>query len=120
MAQTPKKHHIKHKDLLIRIKILMISDSLSNASNAEREKLDRSSKVAESIIQQYGYHSLGVEYLPDEITSIQECVRHYISQNTELILTIGGTGISTRDVTPEAVRPLLQKELPGFENSFDP
>jgi molybdenum cofactor biosynthesis protein B len=40
------------------------------------------------------------------------------SQKTEMIVTSGGTGISPRDVTIEAVQPLLEKEIPGFGELF--
>ncbi len=118
MSKTPKTKHIKDKNIPIRTKILVISDSLSAASDKDREKSDISSKVAIQLIQQHGYQALPVEYLPDETMLIQETVSKYIDQHIELVITIGGTGIAPRDVTIDAIEPLLHKMLPGFGELF--
>lgn len=50
----------------------------------------------------------------DEIPAIQGAIQEQIRQGCQLILTTGGTGVSLRDVTPEAVRAIAVRELPGF------
>jgi molybdopterin adenylyltransferase len=57
---------------------------------------------------------LGEAIVPDEIERIQEAIRSFAAQGCGLILTTGGTGLATRDVTPEAIRGLMRVELPGF------
>jgi molybdopterin adenylyltransferase len=53
--------------------------------------------------------------VPDEITEISDVLKKFADKTkSDLIVTTGGTGISPRDVTPEATRALLEKELPGF------
>ena len=52
--------------------------------------------------------------LPDDRTTIEETLRAMIEDGLPLIVTTGGTGPSARDVTPEATRAVLEKELPGF------
>ena len=52
--------------------------------------------------------------LPDDRTTIEETLRAMIEDGLPLIVTTGGTGPSARDVTPEATRSVLEKELPGF------
>ena len=62
----------------------------------------------------YGW-KLGAEALvPDEKRHIQRAVREQVNKGCELILTTGGTGVALRDVTPEAVREIAVRELPGF------
>lgn len=63
-----------------------------------------------------GYQwSLGAEHLvPDEKRAIQRAIREQIQKGCGLILTTGGTGIAARDMTPEAVREIASRELPGF------
>ncbi|MHA1278229.1 MAG: MogA/MoaB family molybdenum cofactor biosynthesis protein [Candidatus Helarchaeota archaeon] len=118
LSKTPKEKHIKVKDIPIRVKIFMISDSLSSVSEEKRAKLDLSSRIAEDLIHQYGYHFLGVEYIPDEKNAIRQNINSTLEHDVQLIITIGGTGIAKRDITIDAIRPLLDKELPGFGELF--
>jgi molybdopterin adenylyltransferase len=52
--------------------------------------------------------------VPDEKREIQRSIREQIARGCHLILTTGGTGVALRDVTPEAVREIAVRELPGF------
>ena len=52
--------------------------------------------------------------VPDEKPQIQRAIRELISKGCHLVLTTGGTGVALRDVTPEAVREIAVRELPGF------
>ena len=53
--------------------------------------------------------------MPDERADIEALLRHLVDQDkADLILTTGGTGPAPRDVTPEATRAVLERELPGF------
>lgn len=52
--------------------------------------------------------------LPDDRTAIEETLLAMVDDGLSLIVTTGGTGPSARDVTPEATRAVLEKELPGF------
>jgi molybdopterin adenylyltransferase len=53
--------------------------------------------------------------VPDEIDLISSTLRKFADElKCDLVVTTGGTGIAARDVTPEATRPVLEKELPGF------
>lgn len=52
--------------------------------------------------------------VPDDRNEIQRAIRQQIESGCHLVLTTGGTGVSPRDVTPEAVREIASRELPGF------
>lgn len=62
----------------------------------------------------YGWKVLEEALVPDEKAEIQRAIRIQISRGCNLILTTGGTGVALRDVTPEAVREIAVRELPGF------
>ena len=62
----------------------------------------------------YGWHVTGEALVPDEKREIQRAIRELIAKGCHLILTTGGTGVAPRDVTPEAVREIALRELPGF------
>src|SRR5687767_5598711 len=62
----------------------------------------------------YGWKVIAENLVPDEKRDIQRAIREQINNGAELILTTGGTGVALRDVTPEAVREIAIRELPGF------
>jgi len=62
----------------------------------------------------YGWRVIAEALVPDEKGDIQSAIRQQISGGCNLVLTTGGTGVARRDVTPEAVRELAGRELPGF------
>ena len=67
-------------------------------------------KAAES----YGWKVISELLVPDEKNAIQRAAREQISKGCHLVLTTGGTGVALRDVTPEALREIALRELPGF------
>jgi molybdopterin adenylyltransferase len=62
----------------------------------------------------YGWKIGGEALVPDEKRDIQRAIRELIGKGCHLVLTTGGTGVALRDVTPEAVREIAIRELPGF------
>ncbi len=62
----------------------------------------------------YGWEVLAEDVVPDEISDIQRALRKQVNKGCQMILTTGGTGVAPRDVTPEAVREMAVRELPGF------
>ncbi|MDB6020971.1 MAG: molybdenum cofactor synthesis domain protein [Pedosphaera sp.] len=62
----------------------------------------------------HGWKVLVETLVPDEERAIQRAIREHIAKGCQLILTTGGTGVALRDVTPEAVREIAIRELPGF------
>jgi molybdopterin adenylyltransferase len=64
--------------------------------------------------QDRGWKVLSESLVPDEKRDIQRAVREQVSKGCHLVLTTGGTGVALRDVTPEALREIALRELPGF------
>ncbi len=62
----------------------------------------------------YGWQVLAEALVPDEKREIQRAIREHVARGCLLVLTTGGTGVALRDVTPEAVREIALRELPGF------
>ena len=62
----------------------------------------------------YGWKVAAELLVPDDKRDIQRAVREQIAKGCQLILTTGGTGVALRDVTPEALREVAIRELPGF------
>lgn len=88
--------------------IITISDSRSSGGST-----DVSGDVAAEYVSTLGFNITHRQIIPDDSAVIAETVRKLLGA-ARLILTTGGTGIGPRDVTPEALRPLIERELPGF------
>ncbi|MCK5732994.1 MAG: molybdopterin adenylyltransferase [Candidatus Latescibacteria bacterium] len=95
---------------MIKVGILTLSDK---GSRGERE--DKSGQILSEMVREIGGEVLSHQVLPDEKDVIVEwLVRMVDHQGLDLVLTTGGTGIAARDVTPEATREVIDRELPGF------
>ena len=62
----------------------------------------------------HGWSVVSELLVPDEQSDIQRAIREQIGKGCQLVLTTGGTGVALRDVTPEAVLGIADREIPGF------
>lgn len=92
----------------LRAVVLTISDRCS-AGEAE----DRSGPAAIEHLARIDASLVHREIVPDEIERIRSVVQAWVNR-CDLLIATGGTGLSPRDVTPEAIEPLLDRRLPGF------
>jgi len=79
---------------------------------------DEGGDVAEAEVQKAGYVVSGRALISDERVMIRREARQFLSGKDDVLLFTGGTGVSKRDLTIETVRPLLEKEIPGFGELF--
>ena len=93
----------------IRTGIVTISD---RASRGEYADLGGPALIEAAL--KHNWMVLGDRLVPDNKPAIQDAIRELIGGGANLILTTGGTGVAIRDVTPEAVREIALRELPGF------
>jgi molybdenum cofactor synthesis domain-containing protein len=75
---------------------------------------DQSGELLAAAVAEWGFELLSRTVVPDEIAAIQDAVRTAVAAGARLVVTTGGTGVTPSDVTPEAVSPLLDKEIPGI------
>lgn len=96
----------------VRVAVLTISDTRD-------EESDTSGDVLAGRVTGAGHELADRAIVRDDIKAIREQIRAWAaSRSVDVIITTGGTGITGRDVTPEAVRPLLDKEIDGFSVIF--
>jgi molybdenum cofactor synthesis domain-containing protein len=92
-----------------RAAIITISDK---GSLGERE--DKSGPALKKILEK-SYEVKDTIIIPDEADIIASTIKEQVDKHAvDLIITTGGTGVGKRDVTPEATRMVIEKELPGF------
>ena len=96
----------------IRIAIMTMSDSRSLAD-------DTSGSYLERVIGEAGHALADRKLVRDDATQIRRIVQGWIEDpSIDCVITTGGTGFTGRDVTPEAVKPLFEKEIEGFSILF--
>jgi molybdenum cofactor biosynthesis protein B len=96
----------------LKIAVLTISDTRD-------ETTDKSGPLLADRVTKAGHTLAARALVRDEVGDIRETVKTWIEDpEIEVILTTGGTGFAPRDVTPEAVKPLLQREMDGFSVVF--
>ncbi|HOV89499.1 MAG TPA: MogA/MoaB family molybdenum cofactor biosynthesis protein [Syntrophorhabdaceae bacterium] len=89
--------------------VITVSDK-----GARGERIDTSGPAIVDMLKD-SYEIVRTEIVPDEKDIIADTIKHLIDEeNIDLIVTTGGTGVGKRDVTPEATRMVIEKDLPGF------
>jgi molybdopterin adenylyltransferase len=95
--------------MIIHVGIVTISDRASKGLYD-----DLGGPALKKAAEGYGWQVAVESLVPDEKRDIQRAMREQITKGCQLVLTTGGTGVALRDVTPEAVREIAVRELPGF------
>lgn len=95
----------------VRIAVLTISDTRD-------EESDTSGNLLAGRVTGAGHELAARGIVKDDVEEIRAQVLKWVGEGVEAIVTTGGTGITGRDVTPEAIRPLFDKEIDGFSVIF--
>ncbi|MDD2666304.1 MAG: molybdenum cofactor biosynthesis protein MoaB [Methanocellales archaeon] len=107
------RSHEEHKSHVrsVRCAVLTFSDSRT-------EESDDSGKLIKELLVKSGHEIVAYQVMKDDLKAIQKAVQDLIDSDVQVIITNGGTGISKKDVTIEAISELLDKKLDGFGDIF--
>jgi molybdopterin adenylyltransferase len=95
---------------MINAAVLTISDSVSAGT-----RIDKSGPAVRERLEQLGWRVTVMEVIPDEVSEIGARLSTLADgEQVAAIFTTGGTGVAPRDVTPEATKAILHREIPGF------
>ena len=98
--------------IAVNIAVLTVSDT-----RTIRE--DKSGASLEKMLTQAGHNLAERTIVKDDVEAIRAVIRGWIeTKDVDVVITTGGTGFTGRDITPEAVRPLFEKEIEGFSTLF--
>ncbi len=101
------------KENIYTASIITVSDS---CSQGERE--DLSGKAIFKFLSDRGLNVLSCQIAPDDTSKIVSALKTALKDNPNLIFTTGGTGFSTRDVTPEATSVVIERNAPGIAEAI--
>lgn len=108
-----KSDFTKDTGAKINAAVVVCSDTI-----AAGKKEDKAGKTIIAQLESFGVDIAEYTVIPDETHLIQEKTKAYVAQGMDLVIFTGGTGLSPRDVTPEALKPLLERNIPGIEESI--
>jgi cyclic pyranopterin phosphate synthase len=93
--------------------VIVCSDTISQGKGE-----DKSGKIIQDKLSSFGVQVPAYEIIPDEKEKIQSLAKKYADEGIDLIIFSGGTGLSPRDVTPDALESLLTRKIPGIEETI--
>ena len=93
--------------------VVVCSDTISAG-----QKEDKAGKAIIKKLEESGVEVMDYIIIPDEVDEIQAKAINYTEQGANMVIFTGGTGLSSRDVTPEALRSLIDREIPGIEEAI--
>lgn len=109
LEKTGGKSDRKYAAEDIKAAVVVCSDTIHQGKNE-----DRSGKVILTKLEESGCKNIEYTVVPDEFDIIQNTLAEYKRQNIDLVIFTGGTGASARDVTPDALSPMLDRPMPGI------
>lgn len=100
------------KHVAVKIAVLTVSDTRTFSD-------DTSGDFLVQRIERAGHQLIDRRIVTDDVAQIQSIVKTWIDDpEINVVITTGGTGLTGRDVTPEAIKPLFEKEIDGFSTVF--
>ncbi len=96
-----------------------INIAVMTVSDTRTEETDRSGATLVDRLEQAGHNLAEKRIVPDERAAIEAQLRRWIADpRVDAVIATGGTGVTGRDVTPEAFEAVFEKEIPGFGELF--
>ncbi|XP_043716434.1 molybdopterin biosynthesis protein CNX1 [Telopea speciosissima] len=112
---TSHKNNVESQDAGFRVAVLTVSDTVAAGAGPDRSGPRAVSFVNSSSERLGGAQVVATAVVPDEVSKIRDALKQWSDiDKVELILTLGGTGFTPRDVTPEATKSVIEKETPGL------
>lgn len=96
----------------VRVAVLTVSDTRT-------EPTDTSGRTIVDALHEAGHEIATRQIVPDDLPRIRSSFEDFIADpEIDVVISTGGTGVTARDVTPEALEPLVSKSIPGFGELF--
>ncbi len=113
MPPSVPREHKEKAPKSVSFSLYIVSTSRSSGKGKE----DLTGRLAEELIRKSGHRLVRREIIPDEPDAIREALLK-ASNDSDVVIFSGGTGLHPTDVTPDTVEPLLERTIPGFGELF--
>lgn len=101
------------------VEFVAVGCAVVTVSDTRTLSTDKSGRLVTERLESLGHRLVARSILPDDISRIRATVSRYVANpDIDVVITTGGTGITRRDVTPEAIAGLATKHIPGFGELF--
>lgn len=112
-APAPEQHRAYAPEAdALGFALITVSDSRTAADDATGDRM-------QELVEEAGFRVVDRLIIADEVPAVRSAVSALLARaGVDVVVLAGGTGVAPRDVTPEAVSPLLERELPGFGELF--
>ncbi len=104
-----KSHYTRQFNSDMRAALLVVSADIANGS-----KPDKAGAFVHQVLEESGLTIHAHTTVEDNVDTVQATIRQWVEEGVELIITLGGTGISPDDCTVEAVTPIITRDMPGI------
>lgn len=93
--------------------------AIATISDTRTSETDRSGILAAELLRQAGHDVLQQRIIVEDLSTLRHLMREWTDDaRIHVIIAIGGTGLNSTDITPEAISPLVTKHMPGFGEVF--
>jgi len=106
--------HFIYHPRIIRVKVITLSDRASKGEYEDQSGPLLEKLTKDNFLKEGRQVSVETVILPDDVDKLERQIRKHVQEKTDIIFTTGGTGLGPRDITPDVIRPLLSKEIPGI------
>jgi molybdenum cofactor biosynthesis protein B len=108
-----------HDESTAKRELIPVNIAVMTVSDTRTEETDKSGKVLVERLEAAGHRLVEKRIVPDDVYKMREVFSRWIADpDVQVVMSTGGTGVTGRDSTPEAVRPLFDKEIEGFGEVF--
>jgi len=114
-----RKNKNDNINIIIKFKFMIVNIALLTVTDTRTLKNDKSGSILVNKIEEANHRLVDRKICKDTKEEIVQILKSWISQdNIDVIITTGGTGLTGRDITPEAVNEIADKHIPGFGEVF--
>ena len=93
--------------------------AIATISDSRTSETDRSGVLAADILRQAGHDVLQQRIITEDLSTLRHLMREWTDDpRIHVVIAIGGTGLDSTDITPEAIAPMITKHMPGFGEIF--